>query len=697
MNNIMQWNIQSLRTHFSDLKILLRDHAPACICLQETLVGNSSIMPPSQYTAYQSPTVRQDGHERGAAILVNNQIFHQRIQLNTNLQAVAIKVSLDKLYNICSLYLPHVEVTVQEIQSLIDQLPPPFLILGDMNARSPIWENNNTSGTNSKGRIFEHLLYNNNISILNDGSPTHYHIQSNSYTTIDLHICSSDVLLTFDYSVLNSTYGSDHFPAKLALRNAGDVINERPAAYKVDRADWTSFHSLSHTDEMLENFNGVDDMLSYLEDHLRGAADATIPKTNTTSAKPPIPWWNRELANARRERNRRERALRRRYSIENKIAYNRAKAKLRFLANEARRSSWKNYVGSINQYTSLHKIWKKVQRISGKYRAPPRTILRDQNGDVVTDREEVAEVMADHFSSISSCINYPPRFLQYKNTIESRSLHFETRQDFPYNHEITTREFEAALSHSSNSAPGSDNIPYILIKMAHHTYRNLLLNLYNRIFSERVYPNHWRLAIVLGFPKPGKDPLDVNCKRPISLTQCMAKVMERIINTRLVWFLESNNLISEIQSGFRPARSTTDNLITLDTAIKNSLHNGKHFIAIFFDLQKAYDTALRRGILENLHRYRMRGILPIFLQKFLTNRKIRVRNGHIISSEKTIEEGVPQGSVLSCTLFSIAINEICKDLPPTVQCSLYVDDFALFASGSSTHDRATTTNSYLKA
>ena len=175
MNNIMQWNIQSLRTHFSDLKILLRDHAPACICLQETLVGDSSIMPPSQYTAYQSPTVRQDGHERGAAILVNNQIFYQRIQLNTNLQAVAIKISLDKLYNLCSLYLPHVEVTVQEIQSLIDQLSPPFLILGDMNARSPIWENNNTSGTNSKGRIFEHLLYNNNISILNNGSPTLSH------------------------------------------------------------------------------------------------------------------------------------------------------------------------------------------------------------------------------------------------------------------------------------------------------------------------------------------------------------------------------------------------------------------------------------------------------------------------------------------------------------------------------------------
>ena len=62
-----------------------------------------------------------------------------------------------------------------------------------------------------------------------------------------------------------------------------------------------------------------------------------------------------------------------------------------------------------------------------------------------------------------------------------------------------------------------------------------------------------------------------------------------------------------------------------------------------------------------------------------------VCNGHILSIKKTIEEGAPQGSELSCTLFSIAINKICKDRPSTVQCSLYVDDFALFASGSSTH------------
>ena len=81
----------------------------------------------------------------------------------------------------------------------------------------------------------------------------------------------------------------------------------------------------------------------------------------------------------------------------------------------------------------------------------------------------------------------------------------------------------------------------------------------------------------------------------------MAKIMEKIVNTRLVWFLKSNNSMSEIQSGFRPARSTTDNLVILDTAMKYSLHNGKHFIAIFFDLQKAYDTAWRREILQNQH------------------------------------------------------------------------------------------------
>ena len=78
----------------------------------------------------------------------------------------------------------------------------------------------------------------------------------------------------------------------------------------------------------------------------------------------------------------------------------------------------------------------------------------------------------------------------------------------------------------------------------------------------------------------------------------MCKVMEKIINNRLVWHLETNNLITNAQSGFRHNRSTTDNLAKLEN-ISTAINNKNHIIVVFFDLQKAYDTAWMFRILKN--------------------------------------------------------------------------------------------------
>jgi len=189
LDSIIQWNIQPLRSNFSELKIVLNRYHPACVCLQEILSNNRRIPPPSGYRILLSPVTREDNHERGAAILIKNNIFYQEITINTNLQAIAAKIYINnRTYSICSVYLPHLQITKQEISSLITQLQPPFLILGDMNARSPVWGDHGVSSPNARGLIFEQLLLEHRISLLNDESNTHYHVQTNSYSTIDLSI-----------------------------------------------------------------------------------------------------------------------------------------------------------------------------------------------------------------------------------------------------------------------------------------------------------------------------------------------------------------------------------------------------------------------------------------------------------------------------------------------------------------------------
>ena len=73
-----------------------------------------------------------------------------------------------------------------------------------------------------------------------------------------------------------------------------------------------------------------------------------------------------------------------------------------------------------------------------------------------------------------------------------------------------------------------------------------------------------------------------------------------MINARLGWYLESNNIITKHQSGFRKARSTTDQLINLEATIRDAFLKGEHVVSVFFDLEKAYDTTWRYGILKDL-------------------------------------------------------------------------------------------------
>jgi len=105
--------------------------------------------------------------------------------------------------------------------------------------------------------------------------------------------------------------------------------------------------------------------------------------------------------------------------------------------------------------------------------------------------------------------------------------------------------------------------------------RNLLETL-NNIWFAGNFPPSWRTSTVIPIPKPAKDASDPNNYRPIALTSCLCKVMERIINNRLVWFLERNKLIAPLQCGFRKRCSTTDHFVRLES-LEKLLFNTSYF------------------------------------------------------------------------------------------------------------------------
>ena len=151
-----------------------------------------------------------------------------------------------------------------------------------------------------------------------------------------------------------------------------------------------------------------------------------------------------------------------------------------------------------------------------------------------------------------------------------------------------------------------------------------------------------------------------------------------MVNERLVWYLEKYGLLAKQQCGYRSNRSTVDHLVHLETFIRDAFIHNQHLVAVFFDLQK---RTIPRGNTVSAKMYiawDYKEIYPFLLAIFLSDRTFQIRLGTILSDKIFHqEEGVPQGAILSSTLFNIKINDIVKLVDPGVVCSLYVDDFVI--------------------
>ena len=231
-----------------------------------------------------------------------------------------------------------------------------------------------------------------------------------------------------------------------------------------------------------------------------------------------------------------------------------------------------------------------------------------------------------------------------------------------------------------HSAPGADRISYEMLQKLPKCSIKAVLKLYNQIWVNDDFPVSWRHSIVLPVLKPGKDPLNPASYRPISLTPTLCKLMEKLVTNRLTYYVEKNNILNNIQCGFRKGRSTIDHIIRLQDAINKYNNNKGYTVGVFIDFQSAFDMMWRSGLLIKLKNLGLTGNIFSYIKNFLTDRCIQVKVGNALSERFPLDNGTAQGSIISPLLFLIMIN----DLPDTLQdieSSLFADDSCLFKSG----------------
>ena len=212
-----------------------------------------------------------------------------------------------------------------------------------------------------------------------------------------------------------------------------------------------------------------------------------------------------------------------------------------------------------------------------------------------------------------------------------------------------------------------------------------ILQMFNESWNNKRTPQNWRLADIRPIHKKNKNPEAVSSYRPISLTSVIGKWLERMITNRLRHFLETKQLLNQAQAGFRARRSTEDQLITLSQTISHGFHSKaiKRTLITLIDYSQAFDTVWRNNLLMKMVNMKIPNRFMRWIQNWMSNRLAYVTVNQKTSKRNLMEQGVPQGSVLSPLLFIVYINDITKNLEPRTNASLFADDDALYTTNSS--------------
>ena len=250
-----------------------------------------------------------------------------------------------------------------------------------------------------------------------------------------------------------------------------------------------------------------------------------------------------------------------------------------------------------------------------------------------------------------------------------------------YNSLFTLPELEDAINSAGNTSVGPDRLHYNFFRNLPQYFVEYILTVFNGLWTRHIFPDAWKEAIVIPIPKPGKNSQDPLSYRPISLTSCLSKLLERMVVKRLSWILDENHILSKFQSGFRKRHSTMDHLIRLETDIRKGFKHKKFTTAVFLDISRAYDMVFKPALIYKLHKLGFKGHLAYYLKGFLSgSRRFQVRCRSMFSATNDLQNGLPQGSCISPILFNIMINDLFDNISPSISYSLFADDSAIWCS-----------------
>ena len=309
----------------------------------------------------------------------------------------------------------------------------------------------------------------------------------------------------------------------------------------------------------------------------------------------------------------------------------------------------------------------------------PSTFV-DEEGKVYENADACAE-FNNFFSNIGAQLemNIPPSAispLEYLTPTENNDLDISLKTN--------NTEVASIIKTLNPVGGGFDKISTEILLL---TYKSILSHLtffFNLCLQTASFPDKLKIAIIKPIHKAG-DKNAFNNYRPISLLPVFSKILEKILHSYLLTYINEQSIINPLQFGFRRNHSTYMPIARIIDKITSSLEQRQATCLLYLDLKKAFDTVSLNILLEKLNFIGVKGKLFAILKSYLTNRKQRTQFNTYLSKESVVNMGVPQGSILGTLLFILYINDI-SNISKEVSFYLFADDTAIMINGKNMLD-----------
>lgn len=658
--NIICLNIQGLMNNLSELRFVLRKlKSDICMCNETHLTGD---IDDNEMRVVGYNVVRcNSGSNRtgGVAVYIKKGIkFNMVRTYSTNFAwIVTFQINVGRgNMTIAAVYLSASE-SKAAIMNYMDLWceehceNDSVLIAGDFNIDMGV--------DSTYAQRMRNLCCDNGLSQLVD-RPSR--VTGSSSTTIDL--CLTNIYGT-KCIVSDENQISDHKILEIQIKGRADCQLPK-TRYVKSWKDYSSERMWEEVDKWppIDESLSVNERTKWLLHNIKQSAGSFIKSKRMKST---VDFFDADLEKMRKEKNR---------------LYKLAQFAIN-VSEEEKEQRWRSYKTYRNDYKSsivekkyaMNQV--RLDKVKGDMKSTWRvlnSILHKQNDEIeyIEDNEcryEIDAEIANHFNDffVKSVVdlNSDIPCMQFECNIEHRE---DVKFVFGG---VSITEIKKHLSELKN---GSDefNVNKNVLSDVIDKVGIPVANIINDSLSSGVFPSILKQSTVIPIRKiPGT--VRLNEYRPINMLPCFEKLIEKVVFEQLSDYVERNDIIGNVQSGFRKHHSceTAINKVLYDW--NEAIENSETVIAVFLDFQRAFETIEPTLLIKKLAKYGVYGGALEWFKGYLTDRTQVVRIGDEISDALNVKFGVPQGSILGPLLFNLYINDLSDCLISSIM-KLFADD-----------------------